>query len=711
MNSSHPKSDSNNQGHHASSFDLLSLYFSLREKGWWLIPCIILTVAAGWFYTQRAERIYAASVVLEVEQREDTILKIEKVAQDELRGQEVLNTIAQNLKNPVLFQRVIVTNGLATNQLFYASASTNQATDDHLAKQLGRMVEVKVRRGTRLIDLTVSHTNAQLAATLANSLVSEFLLMKFEQNVAASQGANTFLTTELERLKGEVQRTEQEVQDYRREKNSVSLEERMDIIIPQLRDYSLRVTQAEATRIKLESEFEQVKEAGEDAAKLLVLPIVTYDPSVVEAKTAIALVEKEFAVLKQRYKHKHPKYIQTQQQLADARNNFSNTVLRVQSTVAASLESARSAEAGLKLALKQVEKMAMDLNEQLIQYNVLAREVDASRALFEQVLTRLKETSVTTEMRSDNVVVVQPAFVPERPVWPDRNKILAASVAAGLFLGFLLIAGSNVMDTSIKTVDQAEEYLGLPVMSAIPQIKESKGEKRTVVVAEDSKSAAAEAFRTLRTSLSMLGQDKDRRTFLFTSALPQEGKTFCSINYAASLAQQGLKTLLIDGDLRRPSVEVGLIGHRSGKPGVTDCLIGKQKLVDITIPSEQEMLYYLPAGTTAPNPSELLSTDGFDNLIDDALQHFDRIVVDSAPIHAVSDTLLMLDRIQTVCVVARASKTPRKAIFRAIQLLHNAGASLGGVIMNRVPRRRGRGYYYDPYYDYSYYGKYVETKS
>jgi capsular exopolysaccharide synthesis family protein len=230
---------------------------------------------------------------------------------------------------------------------------------------------------------------------------------------------------------------------------------------------------------------------------------------------------------------------------------------------------------------------------------------------------------------------------------------------AGLVIGVLLALALNALDSSLKTVDQAEEYLKLPVLGALPLVKSRKPGKTEIIMSEHAKSRGAEAFRTLRTSLSMLGRAEDRRTFLFTSAVPQEGKTFTSVNYAVSLAQQGLRTLLIDGDLRRPAVEKALKGQRTQHVGVTDFLTAQKNLKDVVQSTEHENLFLISAGTTSPNPAELLGRGSFNRLIDEALNHFDRIVVDSAPVHAVSDSLLMLERIQTLCMLVRAGSTPR----------------------------------------------------
>jgi capsular exopolysaccharide synthesis family protein len=275
-----------------------------------------------------------------------------------------------------------------------------------------------------------------------------------------------------------------------------------------------------------------------------------------------------------------------------------------------------------------------------------------------------------------------------------------------------MVLGISFLDTSLKTVDEAENALRLPVLCALPQMGRVRRNGTALVFQENGHSEGAEGFRTLRTSLSMLGPVKDRRVFLFTSAMPQEGKTFCSVNYAASLAQLGLKTLLIDGDLRRPTVESTLLGERTEHAGVSDFLTGQKTFQQVLQPSRVERLDFISAGTESPNAAELLAKDALSALVEEALKHYDRVVVDSAPIHAVSDTLLMLKSVQTVCLVIRAARTSCRSVLRAVHLLRQAEAPLAGIILNRMPRRWDLGYgdyYYGPYYDYSYRGKYLRN--
>jgi polysaccharide biosynthesis transport protein len=260
------------------------------------------------------------------------------------------------------------------------------------------------------------------------------------------------------------------------------------------------------------------------------------------------------------------------------------------------------------------------------------------------------------------------------------------------------------INTSIETVDEAETLLGLPVVAVVPQLREVRKFHDPLVLVNSPKSEGAEAFRTLRTSFVAPNRREEDRVFLFVSAMPGEGKTFCSINYAASLAQIGLKTLLIDVDLRKPAVESGLLGEDSDHVGITDHLAGRSKLEEVIRPTKIENLFFISGGTTAPSPAELLAKDGLDTLIGNALRNYDRVVLDSAPINAVSDTLLVLKSVQSVCLVVRAARTSRRYVLRCVQLLLNAKAPLSGTVLNRMPRRRGFGR--GAYYDYGYHGKY-----
>jgi capsular exopolysaccharide synthesis family protein len=241
----------------------------------------------------------------------------------------------------------------------------------------------------------------------------------------------------------------------------------------------------------------------------------------------------------------------------------------------------------------------------------------------------------------------------------------------------------------------------MPAVSAVP-IGQKAASQTTMPLLAEPHGAVAEAFRTLRTSLSLLGPQSERQIFLFTSAVPGEGKSFCSSNYAVSLAQKGSRTLLIDSDLRLPTIGK-IFFDGEAHAGVSDCIAGQCTLSEAIQTTSIENLFVMTAGNRAPNPAELLSGSGFPKMLRELTAQFDYIVIDSAPVNAVSDTLLLVKYVQTTCIVVHAGKTPVKAVLRAKAKLAEAGATPAGFILNRLPKSSGTGYYY--YYSAGQYGK------
>jgi capsular exopolysaccharide synthesis family protein len=690
------------------SADVRRTWHALIERAWIVPLCLVISLALGFAYLRRAPVLYSATATLQVQQDQAPVFKIDNVQFQDLQALDFLQTIAQTLKTRPLLARVAESNNLAADPRFF-SATIKPAAGEDLVGVLDRLTTVKLRRGTRLIDVTVKHSNPQLTDLLANSLVSEFISDNAEQHASTSEVANKTLDTEAARLRKKLQESEAALQAYRETSKASSLDDRQNTVVAELKELSTKVTEAKSARIKLESDYNQVLTLGNNPEALVTLPTIAANASVLAAKQNLIKAESEFAGLKQRYKEKHPKYVQAQTQLAALQNDLAQSILKAAQGPKASLDAARASEEALESALRAQEASVRDLNKLSIQYGVLSREVESDRALYESVLKTMKETSVTKEIKPMRIRVVQPAFTPKKPFSPRRVMIAALSGLGGIFAGFLLVLCLNFLDTSIKTVDEAETLLRFPVLATVSDLKEVKRKNHPLVVQDDPQSSGAEAFRTLRTSLSMLGRVEDRRVFLFTSSMPAEGKTFCSLNYAASLAQLGLKVLLIDGDLRKPSVEPVLMGKDMETAGVTDYLTGRKSFEEVVQPCRLPGLFFISGGTIAPNPAELLAKDGLGELIERALKAYDRVVLDSAPVHAVSDTLLMLKNVQTVCLIIRGARTSTRSVARCVHLLKGAQAPLSGLVLNRMPLRRGMGYgyyKYSPYYDYRYHGKY-----
>ena len=685
----------------AAGFDFKRLYHTLMERLWLVAICVVLSVLITAGYIQRQPTLYAADAIVQIEQEEARVVKVEKFQTEDLRWMDALRTIEQTLKSRAVLERVAESLKLAQDPSFLGG--TAEPTPEQIAGVLDRMVSVRLRKGTRLLDVVATHPNPQLAAKIANAVPTEFVTQGYEQNTAVSEEATSYLSKEGRRLKLKLEDSERALQEFRDRTKSVSLEDRNDIVTARLKELNGKLTEVNSMTLRLKAELAQVEKLGTNVADLLVLPAVNADPIVMQAKSALSKLDSDFASLKGRYKYAHPKYIQMSSELETWRVALTNAVLKVPQSFRSAYEGATASENALQEELAKQEEVSRNLTKSLTEYQRLARDVESNRALYDAVQQRLKEAALTRDLKPSNVKLRDRAHVPSIPFSPKKTQLMIRGTLAGIVFGVLLALGINALDSSIKTVDDAEEYLHLPVLSAVPRIKST----HVLVMSDDAKSPAAEAFRTLRTSVSMLGRAEDRRTFLFTSALPQEGKTFSSLNFALCLAQQGLKTVIIDGDLRRPAIEKSLVPDGPRQAGVTEYLTGQKKFEEIVQQHRNENFFYISAGAMAPNPAELLAQKTFDALIEEALLRFDRVVVDSAPVHAVSDTLLMLHRMQSVMLVVRSGKTPRKAAARAVDLLYKANAPLAGVILNRQARRRLTGGY-DPYYSYSYESKYSE---
>ena len=702
-----------------------------------------------------------------------------------LASQEAMRTIEQNLTNQTLLARVIRSEGLAEdggrallgqnitssdpskttprpdvspvkNKTDNASGVTTfTPLEEALSRPLANMVKPLIRRGTRLIDLYVTNRDPAMAQRLAEAIGREYIRNSIERRAAFSQDALRYLLEEEERLKINLQKSEAAVAEYKA-KTPDALQlgggtaatgsqtgsgagaggTRGGLVEDKLQELNTKLTAAKADRLRLEGELKQIEQSGENIEALLAIPSISATELVNEARRSVTQVEAEIATLALRYKERHPKMMAARAALAETKEKLHRAVMAQPAILRNAIEQAKATEANLQEALQDQQGAAVALNRAAIGYQELARQAETDRALYESVLRQIKETSLTKDTKTNAVSVIEHSPLPYTPVSPSPTKAIALGLLGGLVAGLAFVLGADTLDRSIKTVDHAEAAFGLPVFAAVPETGEeakvsrlkrrsrSFGRSNYRVVVETPEGPAAEAFRNLRAALSLLGPEVQRKVSLFTSAVPNEGKSFTSANYSLALAQQGYRVLLIDGDLRRPNMHrifrfpEAMKKNNSDEDkaaGVMDCLLGEADLssaarpipageIDIVtdkvatagniLTATGGQLSVLAGGRRAPNPAEILAGPFFGQLVTEAARLFDRVVIDSAPILAVSDTLLMTPYVQTVCIVLRAGKTPRQAVRRAISLLASSGIRPAGLVLNRLHRGRGVGYYY-----------------
>ncbi|HZA55813.1 MAG TPA: GNVR domain-containing protein [Candidatus Udaeobacter sp.] len=771
-------------------FDFRRFWHSFVERVWIVALCVLAGLFLALGYLARTPKLYQGHTVLEVEFQEPTLVATEdstaRMRSMFLASQEALRTIEQNLTNQTLLARVVRSEGLAEDNgraLFGGeniwSSSKPSATpgtgpspdanktqsavgvrtftplEEALGRALAGMIRPVIRRGTRLIDVYVTNRDPVMAQRLADAIGREYIRNSIERRATLSEESLRYLLEEEERLKVNLQRSEAAIAEYKA-KNPDALQlgggtaatgsqqgsgaggggPRGGLVEDKLQDINTKLTAAKADRLRLEGELRQIEQAGDNIDALLAIPGISAATLVTDAQRSVTQVEAQIATLSLRYKEKHPRMMAARAALAEAREKLRQAAMAQPPILRNAIEQTRATEASLQGALQDQQGVALALNRTAIGYQELARQAETDRALYESVLRQIKETSLTKDVKTNAVSVVERYPVSHSPVSPNPTKAITLGLLAGLAAGLAFVFGADALDRSIKTVDQAENTLGLPVFAAVPETTDQgpaprlKRQSRTGgsgnyrVVVKIPESPAAEAFRNLRAALSLLGPEAERKVSLFTSALPNEGKSFTSANYSLALAQQGYRVLLIDGDLRRPNMHK--IFHfpqpaptdnsgEDGAPGVMDCLVGEADVASAARPipageidiaagkiaiegnfltATGGQLSVLAGGRRAPNPAEILAGPFFGQLVAEAARLFDRVVIDSAPILAVSDTLLMMPHVQTVCIVLRAGKTPRPAVRRAIALLTSAGIRPAGLVLNRLRRSGGVGYYY-----------------
>jgi succinoglycan biosynthesis transport protein ExoP len=603
--------------------------------------CFAVVMLITIVYLLHAPRLYESTGTLQVptqEQRQFRNPDQTDASNDDLRGDDVIKTIEQNLQNFSLFEDVANDTALTSDPHFLEGFPSKDRPVDptDLARWIQGYTHVQQRHGTRLIDISFEHRDPAVTQKTVRALIDAFFLENAKAQTATEQADASFLVTQSDQVSGQLQKSENSLQIY---KDALLLKDRI-----------------------------------EDQQRVI-------------------------DALRQRYREKHPQLIQGRALMADLMKTFDSEFQKVAKghTSEGAYWAANDAEISsstpanrIPIELKLVEARA----------NVLQMEVDTESALYDSVLKQHGTADVSSGALATQVRISQDPDLPMKPAKPRKTITLAVGALLGVILGAAAVFGANALDSTIKTLIEAEELLGMPVLGAIPLFvteDKTKGPPRTassrragmigsrgeLVVQTDPASGAAEGFRSLRAAIGLLGKSKDHRSILFTSALPDEGKTFVSCNYALAVSQIGIRTLLIDIDLRRPSVHE--VFNLQNKNGFVEMVTQGLKLEDAVYHDVARNLDVLTSGARCPNPAELLSGTGFNDVLVSALKSYERVVVDCSPINLVSDSLLIAAYLNSVCLVVRAAETNRRDAQHALNLLDRAEIKLSGIVLNAVP--------------------------
>src|SRR5881275_2812365 len=554
-------------------FDFRRFWHSFVERIWIVAICVLAGFFLALGYLARTPKLYQSHTVLEVEFQEPSFLPSDdsttRMGSMFLASQEALRTIEQNLTNQTLLSRVVRSEGLATDGgrallgqtvVVDKKSSPPQRTETSqpgvktqnpsggttftpLEEALGRamvgMVTPAIRRGTRLIDLYVRHPDPVMAQRLAEAVGREYIRNSIERRASLSEEALRYLLDEEERLKTNLQKSEAAVADYKA-KNPDALQlgggtaatgsqtgsgagsggPRGGLVEDKLQDLNGKLTASKADRIRLEGELEQIQQSGDNIDALLQISSISAAPMVTEARRTVTQIEAAITTYALRYKDKHPKMIAAKASLADAKEKLRQAVLAQPAILRNAIDQTKATEASLQRALQDQQGVAVALNRTAVGYQELARQAETDRALYESVLRQIKDTSLTKDVKTNAVSVIEHSPLSHSPVSPSPTKAIVLGLLGGLAVGLMFVLGADTLDRSIKTVDHAEGAFGLPVFAAVPETTEEGtvprlkrqsrawGSSNYRVVVDTPESPAAEAFRNLRAALSLLGPEE-----------------------------------------------------------------------------------------------------------------------------------------------------------------------------------------------------------
>lgn len=672
------------------SFDWRIYYQAVIDRIWIVVLCAVLGFAIAGFQLSKQETRYASRAVIFLEQDKQRVLggTVQSVVDTQVHSLDMLNTVVATLRTYPFALRVAERLKLGKNPLFLRTVRVDKAEipDSQAAGMIAGMVTVSYRQGTRLIDILAVSRNGDVSMMLADGYADEYLRLVMEQRTNATRSAGQFLVEEANRLGAKMRVSEEGLQSFRERERTASLETMLSESQNRVDNLNKEIGNLEEQVKQLDADLLLVSGKSLDADQLLKLPSIANHAAISAINEAIKKQEAEMDVLSQRYLPEHPVYASANKQLQVLLETRRETLDSVISQLKGIREQSQKRLEMLASSRGEAEKELLQVTGKSVEYNALTRELQTDKALYESVLNRLKEVDLTKGLAEESARIHE-AALGAAPIPVPYLKTLSAGFFGGIAFGIALALGLSTIDPTFRTVEETEKITGLNVVTVIPRLKvRNPG----LIVDTDRHSVVAESFRTARTSLVLTGEPDKKKVFLITSALPTEGKTFSSANFAITLAQQGFRTLYIDADLRNPSVSKLIWGeHR--KPGFSDILLGSSTIESAARASGIENLSVLTAGSRAPNPAELLAHASLAQFFKDARAAYDCIVLDSAPVIAVSDTLLLVRYVDVSCLVVRAQSSPRKSISHAIRLLADLDHPPAGIFLNML--NEGHSYY------------------
>ena len=700
----------------------------LRKHQWLILSFLVAVVTIVAIATFRMKPVYIASAKIEIDREDATISPLPGAdSYDYMMDMDnYIETQSRILTSETMALQTIRTPDVYKSGEFGDPGSSDAIASGTLENKklppavgafLGSLT-VKRIPNTRLLEVSFESTNPNLAALILNQHLKNFQSQNAKSHNDAIKSASTWLQDELKELSIKVRDSENARIEYERNNQIWNVDDKNDksnVTTERLSDLNKELTDAQGETLKKQALFEFAKSGDIDAVPQLRDNSVLQD---MEKKRADLAVQYTDAV--NQFGPNYPKVLRLQAQMKEVDDQMGRERKGIIAQLESEFHEAKQHEDLLSRALDQQKAEVNAMSEKMIQYNILKREAEANKSLYDSLQTKLKEAEISSGLKSSNIRIVDPAMIPSTPARPAKARNITLAFLVGLVGGIGLALLREYLDNTIKTPDDVESLARLPSLAVVPAFGEGTSlakrtgylrqgsnnghEKRIELVAQHlPKSQMSEAFRALRTALLLSQPDHPPQVILVTSALPREGKTTAAANLAVTLAQLGDKTVLVDADLRKPGVG-RLLNLGSGKyAGLSSYLAGVSSLDLVTVPHPAiPNLAAIPTGPLPPNPADLLSSHKLTEAIAELRTKFKFIVIDSPPIMAATDAVILSVQTDGVLLVVRSGETPKEAFTRTRDLLTSVKARLLGVVLNAVDSSAPDYYYSYRYYPYSY---------
>jgi polysaccharide biosynthesis transport protein len=698
----------------------------LRKQQWLILSFMLAVVTIVAIATFRMQPVYVATARIEMDRENSNILPFQGAdSYDFMMDLEnYIETQSKILTSETLALQTIRNGGLSARPEFSSPGGpseavaigslANQKRPPELGEFLGSL-SVKRVPNSRLMDVSFESTDPRLAAKIVNAHIATYIDHNFRSRYEATTRATTWLADQLSELKVKVQKAEDARIAYERQNQIWTLDDKQNITTQRLGDVNKELTEAQSERMKKESVYQFAKAGNLDA-----VPQVQSNSALMDLLKKRTEISSQYADALSQYGPNFPRVQRLQAQLKEADDSIEREKKKILDVLESDYQEVRQRETLLTQRLDQQKAEANQMAEKLVEYNILKREAEANKSLYDGLMTKLKETAISQGLRSSNIRVVDPAMIPSTPARPAKARNVMLAFLVGLVGGIGLALLREYLDNTVKTPDDIETLARLPSLAVVPQFVGSNGtakkqrlrpgfaanghDKRIELVAQHlPKSQMSEAFRALRTSILLSQADHPPQVILVTSALPREGKTTAAANLAVTLAQLGDRTVLVDADLRKPGVG-RLLNLGSGKyAGLSSYLAGVSSLDLVTVPHPSiPNLAAIPTGPLPPNPADLLSSHKFADAITELRTKYKFIVIDSPPVMAATDAVIVSVQTDGVLLVVRSGETPKEAFTRTRDLLSSVKCRILGVVLNAVDSNAPDYYYSYRYYPYSY---------